>query len=79
MLTSLFNRYRLWLLKRQTTRILHGFDDRQLYDVGTVRDGIGVFVDERVTLGGKADRVVSPRYRIGRARVALDASKQVMS
>ena len=80
MLTSLFNRYRLWLLKRQTARILHGFDDHQLYDVGTVRDSIELFIDERGTLGAKKpERVAPPRYRSGRARVVLDTRKQVMS
>ena len=79
MLTSLFNRYRLWLLKRQTARILHGFDDHQLYDVGTVRDSIELFIDERVALGAKKPERVAPRYRSGRTRVVLDTRKQVMS
>ena len=79
MLTSLFNKYRLWLLKRQTARILHGFDDHQLYDVGTVRDSIELFIDERVTLGAKNPERVAPRYRSGPARVVLDPRKQVMS
>lgn len=59
----LIGRYRLWRLKREAIRTLHAFDDRQLGDVGAVRDNIEIFVAERAKLDFPPDRGGPARYR----------------
>lgn len=74
MLGSLINRYRLWRLKREAIRILHGFDDHRLSDVGTFRDNIELFVAEHATI---PSRPAGPRYRNAVAQRNLNTSKRV--
>lgn len=76
MLGSWINRYQLWRLKREAINTLHGFNDRQLSDVGTFRDSIELFVAERAKAGARQPS--DPRaYRAVRTTAKLETWKGV--
>ena len=77
MFRSLIARFRLWRLKRQSIRTLHGFDDRQLNDVGTFRDSIELFVAERAKVDFKPGPGGPARYRGVVTRANLQTRKRV--